>query len=47
MNIYKNFINKNYSNKIYKTLLDKDFPWYYFPHQVDTNRHRSKNGDKF
>jgi hypothetical protein len=34
MNIYKNFIDKNYSNKIYKTLLDDNFPWYYFPRQV-------------
>ncbi len=37
MNIYKNFINKDYSNKIYKTLLDQNFPWYYFPHQVETS----------
>tara|TARA_R100001443_G_scaffold80548_1_gene87555 strand:+ start:30 stop:512 length:483 start_codon:yes stop_codon:yes gene_type:complete len=38
MNIYKNFIDKNYSNKIYKTLLNVNFPWYYIPHQVSTNK---------
>ena len=38
MNIYKNFIDQNYSNKIYKTLLDNNFPWYYFPHQVVTSK---------
>ncbi len=38
MNIYKNFIDKNYSNKIYKTLLNVNFPWYYILHQVPTNK---------
>tara|TARA_R110002074_G_scaffold46861_1_gene120532 strand:- start:50 stop:532 length:483 start_codon:yes stop_codon:yes gene_type:complete len=35
MNIYKNFLKKEYSNKINKELLKGTFPWYYNKSQTD------------
>ena len=41
MNIYKNFIDKKSSDKIYQTFLSDYFPWYYKPHQVLTSKKNS------
>jgi|TARA_R100000742_G_C4191000_1_gene23093 hypothetical protein len=38
MNIYKDFISKKDSDKIYNTLLSNNFPWYYYPFQVGQNK---------
>ena len=35
MNIYKNFLKEEYSNKINKELLKGTFPWYYNKSQTD------------